>query len=198
MLSDWRRRATLRGAVGSTEAVPAAALGVPPSHIEDFPYMQPSDSGLDRERVRRQAAERSLRESEQRLRRIFDHSNDAILVIDPAADRILEAKCAGGGDAGLCQRRADLGGDDLRRPPAGDAAAARVRRGCAVTRQRLDQRAELYVQGRTADPVGDLGIHRAARRTRLHRRRRARHHRAQGGGGGDRAPRSPRWASSRP
>ena len=47
--------------------------------------------GLEQERARRAAAERSLRESEQRLRRIFDHSNDAILVIDPAADRILEA-----------------------------------------------------------------------------------------------------------
>ena len=47
--------------------------------------------GLEQERGRREAIERSLRESEQRLRRIFDHSNDAILVIDPAADRILEA-----------------------------------------------------------------------------------------------------------
>lgn len=34
---------------------------------------------------------RHLRESEARLRGIFEHSNDAIFVIDPAADRILEA-----------------------------------------------------------------------------------------------------------
>ncbi|TVQ86563.1 MAG: PAS domain S-box protein [Chromatiaceae bacterium] len=53
--------------------------------------MQDQRQGFEQERVRREAAERSLRESEQRLRRIFDHSNDAILVIDPAADRILEA-----------------------------------------------------------------------------------------------------------
>ncbi|WP_295881374.1 PAS domain S-box protein [uncultured Thiohalocapsa sp.] len=53
--------------------------------------MQDHHPGLEQERARRAAAERSLHESEQRLRRIFDHSNDAILVIDPAADRILEA-----------------------------------------------------------------------------------------------------------
>ncbi len=53
--------------------------------------MRDQHQGLAQERARRTAAERSLRESEERLRRIFDHSNDAILVIDPAADRILEA-----------------------------------------------------------------------------------------------------------
>ncbi|MCU0834705.1 MAG: PAS domain S-box protein [Chromatiaceae bacterium] len=46
---------------------------------------------LGQEAQLRLRAERSLRESEERLRRVFEHSNDAILVIDPEADRILMA-----------------------------------------------------------------------------------------------------------
>ncbi|MFQ5797830.1 MAG: sigma 54-interacting transcriptional regulator [Bacteroidota bacterium] len=38
----------------------------------------------------RKRAEEALRGSEERLRRIFDHSNDAIFVIDPAQDEILD------------------------------------------------------------------------------------------------------------
>ena len=39
---------------------------------------------------RKRAEEKKLRESENRFRKIFDHSNDAILVIDPKRDEILE------------------------------------------------------------------------------------------------------------
>ncbi|MCH8295045.1 response regulator [Candidatus Poribacteria bacterium] len=42
---------------------------------------------LTKERETREAA---LRESEERFRKIFDHSNDAIFVIDPAQDAILD------------------------------------------------------------------------------------------------------------
>ena len=35
--------------------------------------------------------EQALRRSEERFRKIFDHSNDAIFVIDPAQDQILDA-----------------------------------------------------------------------------------------------------------
>ena len=34
--------------------------------------------------------EEALRESEERFHKIFDHSNDAILIIDPARDEILD------------------------------------------------------------------------------------------------------------
>ncbi len=37
----------------------------------------------------RKGAEEALRESEERFRKIFDHSNDAIFVVDPAHDEIL-------------------------------------------------------------------------------------------------------------
>lgn len=53
--------------------------------------MQEIDARLGEEQRRRREAERSFRESEERLRRIFEYSHDAILVIDPQADRILEA-----------------------------------------------------------------------------------------------------------
>ncbi|RMD99313.1 MAG: PAS domain S-box protein [Calditrichaeota bacterium] len=39
----------------------------------------------------RQRIKSALRESEERFRKIFDHSNDAIFVIDPAEDRIVDA-----------------------------------------------------------------------------------------------------------
>lgn len=39
----------------------------------------------------RRLAEERLRQSEERFRNIFDHSNDAIMVMDPAADKILVA-----------------------------------------------------------------------------------------------------------
>ncbi len=40
--------------------------------------------------IERKRAEEALRESEERFHRIFDHSNDAIFVIDPARDQILD------------------------------------------------------------------------------------------------------------
>jgi PAS domain S-box-containing protein len=39
----------------------------------------------------RKRAEEALRESEERFRRIFERSNDAILLIDPSLDRIIDA-----------------------------------------------------------------------------------------------------------
>ncbi|HET7853538.1 MAG TPA: PAS domain-containing protein, partial [Candidatus Methylomirabilis sp.] len=36
------------------------------------------------------AAQDELRKSEERFRKIFDHSNDAIFVIDPERDRLLD------------------------------------------------------------------------------------------------------------
>jgi PAS domain S-box-containing protein len=36
-------------------------------------------------------AEEALKKSEDRFRRIFDHSNDAVLIIDPSQDKILDA-----------------------------------------------------------------------------------------------------------
>ena len=38
----------------------------------------------------RRSEEAELRRSEERFRKIFDHSNDAIFVIDPVQDRILD------------------------------------------------------------------------------------------------------------
>ena len=38
----------------------------------------------------RQSEEVELRRSEERFRKIFDHSNDAIIVMDPVQDRILD------------------------------------------------------------------------------------------------------------
>lgn len=50
---------------------------------------------LQAEVQERRTAEASLNASEQRLRKIFNHSNDAIFVFDPESDRILEANpCA--------------------------------------------------------------------------------------------------------
>ena len=40
--------------------------------------------------LRRNQAEKSQRESEERFRKIFDHSNDAIFVIDPPQDKIVD------------------------------------------------------------------------------------------------------------
>jgi len=53
--------------------------------------LQELQEQLQQERHSRQTVERELRANEQRLRRIFDYSNDAIVVIDPKCDRILEA-----------------------------------------------------------------------------------------------------------
>jgi PAS domain S-box-containing protein len=53
--------------------------------------LQAIQEQLRQERESRQEAESALWISEQRLRRIFDYSNDAIFVIDPKGDRILEA-----------------------------------------------------------------------------------------------------------
>ncbi len=44
-----------------------------------------------RDITERKRAEAVLQESEERFRKIFDHSNDAIFVIDPELDRILDA-----------------------------------------------------------------------------------------------------------
>lgn len=41
--------------------------------------------------LERKQAEQRLKESEERFRKIFDHSNDAIFVIDPARDQIVDA-----------------------------------------------------------------------------------------------------------
>lgn len=46
---------------------------------------------LEAEVQRRQAVEQARKTSERRLRQIFEYSNDAIFVIDPKRDRILEA-----------------------------------------------------------------------------------------------------------
>ncbi len=43
-----------------------------------------------REVTERRRADEELRQREERFRRIFEHSNDAILVIDPARDEILD------------------------------------------------------------------------------------------------------------
>lgn len=51
----------------------------------------PIQAQLWREIEERQAAELALRASEERLRKIFEYSNDAIFIIDPERDRILEA-----------------------------------------------------------------------------------------------------------
>ncbi|MBS1252257.1 MAG: Signal transduction histidine-protein kinase/phosphatase DegS [Anaerolineales bacterium] len=47
--------------------------------------------GIARDITERKRAEETLRESEERFRGIFQHSNDAILLIDPAKDEILDA-----------------------------------------------------------------------------------------------------------
>jgi PAS domain S-box-containing protein len=86
------RRAEPHDATSLGLQTTALRLHNPPYAVQsEAALMQETDARLGEERRRRREAERSLRESEARLRRIFDHSHDAILVIDPEADRILEA-----------------------------------------------------------------------------------------------------------
>lgn len=47
-------------------------------------------AGLEQAQADRNQVESTARESEERYRKIFEHSNDAIFVIDPEADRILD------------------------------------------------------------------------------------------------------------
>lgn len=51
----------------------------------------PLFTGIIHDITERTRAEDALRRSEERFRRVFDHSNDAIFVIDPEADAILDA-----------------------------------------------------------------------------------------------------------
>ena len=66
--------------------------------VGEFVYEQKTvclpDTGIVRiyahDITQRKRAERALRESETRFRNIFDHSNDAIFLVDPAQDEILD------------------------------------------------------------------------------------------------------------
>lgn len=62
-----------------------------PSQTDAMSQLQAIREQLQRESQNRQNAEKALQTSEERLRKIFEHSNDAIFVIDPKRDRILEA-----------------------------------------------------------------------------------------------------------
>lgn len=62
-----------------------------PSQTDAMSQLQAIREQLELESQNRQEAEKALRTSEERLRKIFEHSNDAIFVIDPKRDRVLEA-----------------------------------------------------------------------------------------------------------
>ncbi len=52
---------------------------------------QPLFTGIIHDITERKRAEDAVRRSEERFRKVFDHSNDAIFVIDPVTDAILDA-----------------------------------------------------------------------------------------------------------
>ena len=53
--------------------------------------LKATNTRLQNEVSEREQSEKALRDSEERFRKIFSHSNDAIFVIDSNADRILQA-----------------------------------------------------------------------------------------------------------
>lgn len=61
------------------------------SQTDAMSQLQAIREQLQLESQNRQNAEKALQTSEERLRKIFEHSNDAIFVIDPKRDRVLEA-----------------------------------------------------------------------------------------------------------
>lgn len=79
------------------------ALAVQAMRSGAFDYIQKSDTSFQNlpalcetalrdwsHRLQQKAAERALRESEARFRSIFDHSNDAIFLVDPEKNKIVE------------------------------------------------------------------------------------------------------------
>lgn len=58
--------------------------------LRELTVLRARVAALEQAQAARKREEGAGREIEERYRKIFEHSNDAILVIDPEADRILD------------------------------------------------------------------------------------------------------------
>ncbi len=74
----------------SYASVYALHVGMTYTHIKATQAMIKVHRQYEDEISERVKAERSLRQSEEQFRKIFDHSNDAIFLIDPERDEILD------------------------------------------------------------------------------------------------------------
>ncbi len=74
----------------SCASVYALHVGMTYAHIKTTEAMATVNQQLEAEIREREKAENSLRQSEEQFRNIFTYSNDAIFLIDPARDQILD------------------------------------------------------------------------------------------------------------
>ena len=75
----------------STDALEKANDSLEERIAERTAELKAANSNLQKEFGERELSEKALRDSEERFRKIFQHSNDAIFVIDTHTDRILQA-----------------------------------------------------------------------------------------------------------